>query len=549
MTQTEDITTTPEMQAAGFQDQAAAEAGPDAGAPPLTRSRPKSLIGNGLWSVLLTVWITGVTFFLTPFLILKIGTDHYGLFILLMSISGMMGLLDLGLGEATLRYVAFYYGRNDMEGINRVMGATFAVYLVMGLIGWAAMFFGAGWIASLLSLSDADRQLAVGLMRLTAFTFGLSLVGGVFASVPQALQRFDVSTKIGIAQSIFQVAGTVTLLVAGFGIYQLVLWGVATAAFTQAVYTINAKRLLPGLRIRPSPSRDGLREVFGYGLISFSTSVINTINWNVDRFLLGILVTATAVAKLVVPQQIALRGHFLIRGACSGLFPRFSAERETQVRQSLFLHATWIATAASVILFVPTMVVLPRFLLWWLGPDFGSNAAFIGQLICIGCILRGPGGVIDAAFKGCGKPQYLTLEVIILGILGITTNVILISLLGLSGAGYSYVITGLIFPCMLAVAWRSVMSGRRIAALLRPVGLPLLIGLLFSGLALALRGTLDHSSLSVLLGAMAAAMAAAAGLLVGLDYVLGGKDSYGIPAIRRCLGVVRRMPTPSSSTA
>jgi len=82
MTQTEDITTTPEMQAAGFQAQAA-EAGPDAGAPPLTRSRPKSLIGNGLWSVLLTVWITGVTFFLTPFLILKIGTDHYGLFILL----------------------------------------------------------------------------------------------------------------------------------------------------------------------------------------------------------------------------------------------------------------------------------------------------------------------------------------------------------------------------------------------------------------------------------------------------------------------------------
>jgi O-antigen/teichoic acid export membrane protein len=271
--------------------------------------------------------------------------------------------------------------------------------------------------------------------------------------------------------------------------------------------------------------------------------------WNTDRFLLGILVTATAVAKLVVPQQVAYRVHFLVHGACSGLFPRFSAERETQVRQSIFLHATWIATAASVILFVPAMVVLPRFLLWWVGPDFGSDAAFIGELICIGCILRGSAGVIDAAFKGCGKPQYLTWQTIALGILAISTNVILISLLGLSGAGYSYVITGLVFPCMLAVAWRSVMSGRRIAALLRPVGLPLLIGLLLSGLVLALRNTLDRYPLFSLLGVAAAAMAAAAGLLVGLDYVLGSKDPYGIPAIRRCLGIIRRRPAPSSSLA
>ena len=84
------------------------------------------------------------------------------------------------------------------------------------------------------------------------------------------------------------------------------------------------------------------------------------------------------------------------------------------------------------------------------------------------------------------------------------------------------------------------MGGQSMLALLRPAGVPFLVGILMSGLVLIFGGALSRApSLSVLLGATAVAMVAAAGLLVGLGYLLDGKDSHGVYGIRRCLGVLR----------
>jgi O-antigen/teichoic acid export membrane protein len=147
-----------------------------------------------------------------------------------------------------------------------------------------------------------------------------------------------------------------------------------------------------------------------------------------------------------------------------------------------------------------------------------------------------------AAFKGSGKPQYLTWMTIVAGVLSISANVTLIAMAGLAGAGYSYVITGLVIPCMLAIAWRRAMAGRSILALLRPAGLPLLVGILLSSLVLAFRGILDREyPLFVFLGAAGAVMVATAGLLIGLDYALAGRESHGVYAIGRCLSLVRKV--------
>ena len=476
MTQMEEIAATPEMQAAGFQAQAQAAEVPVPGAPPITTSRPKSLIGNGLWSVAFTVWSTGVTFFLTPFLIGKIGTDHYGLFILLMSISGMMGIMNLGLGEATLRYVAYYYGRNDMAGINRVVGATFSVYVVMGLLGWAALFFGAGWITGLLALSPADQALGASLLRLTAFSFGLGFVSGSYASIPQALQRFDISTKVSIAQSIFQVAGTVTILFAGLGIYELVLWSVATAIFMQVVNTIVAKRLIPNLHLRPRPSKAGLKEVFGYGVFSLLGSILGMV-WNqADRLLLGAFVNASAVAFLTVPYTVCFRGLDVLSSGSAALMPRYSMVANRKEQIPLFLLTTWGLLSCSVAFFVPVSVLLPDLLRLWISPAFARSSAQVGQIIAVSCLFRGAALAYQPFIRGIGKPHVLTVLMAISAVASLALNLVLIPRWGLVGAGYSYCLSVLWVSGMVFYAWRSLLRMSSLLPLLRAFVIPLLVG-------------------------------------------------------------------------
>lgn len=523
----------------GAQDPLEDAPAPDIDGNVLTASKPKSLISNGLWSVASTVWSMGVTFFLTPFLIARIGTDHYGLFILLMSISGMMGIMNLGLGEATLRYVAYYYGRNDLDGINRVVGATFAVYVVMGLLGWTCLFFGASWIAGLLALSTADEALAASLLRLTAFSFGLSFISGSYASIPQAMQRFDISTNVSVAQSIFQVAGTVWLLAAGYGVYQLVQWSVATCVFTQIVNTVVAKHLIAGLHLTPRPTRQGLREIFGYGIFAMVTGVFGMIWGHADRVIVGTFVGPASVGYLTVPQQLSLRGSGCVAGAGAGLFPRFSGLRSVKEREDLFLDSTWVMLSGTVILFVPFTVLFPDLLRLWLGKTFAAQSAWVGQVIACSCIVRGAFVPYDALFRGIGRPQYMTVLFTCTGLTSLTANLILIPQFGLGGAGYCYAITVFWGMGAIVFAGKKVLRMPNLRPFVRVLVLPMAAGagaLLCSVVARTLFPTLGWFGLS----AMWLSMSGLTALLIGAaEQCAGGSDSRAARIIHRSWSAVR----------
>jgi O-antigen/teichoic acid export membrane protein len=84
-------------------------------------------MSSAAWNVAALV-VLGITAFVTaPVLVGKLGAEGYGLYMLILSISGFAGMVDMGLGEATLRFVARYHARGDTEGINRVFGATMVV--------------------------------------------------------------------------------------------------------------------------------------------------------------------------------------------------------------------------------------------------------------------------------------------------------------------------------------------------------------------------------------------------------------------------------------
>src|SRR5665647_3043949 len=60
--------------------------------------------------VTLVVW-----FFLTPFMLSRIGQSVYGIWVLVGSLVSYGGLLDFGIANAITKYVAEYHARDDFE--------------------------------------------------------------------------------------------------------------------------------------------------------------------------------------------------------------------------------------------------------------------------------------------------------------------------------------------------------------------------------------------------------------------------------------------------
>ena len=65
-----------------------------------------------------------VSFFLTPFIVRHLGNSAYGVWTLLVSMTGYLGFLDLGIRGAVTRYVAKFHSESDHEKSSQTVSSS-----------------------------------------------------------------------------------------------------------------------------------------------------------------------------------------------------------------------------------------------------------------------------------------------------------------------------------------------------------------------------------------------------------------------------------------
>src|SRR5262249_7257527 len=95
------------------------------------------IIGNVLMNWLAFTTTIGVGFLMSPFLIRHLGDGVYGVWVLIGSLGGYMGLLDFGITASTIKYIAEHRAKGDQDSINRVITGGLAVFSFVGLLSFA----------------------------------------------------------------------------------------------------------------------------------------------------------------------------------------------------------------------------------------------------------------------------------------------------------------------------------------------------------------------------------------------------------------------------
>jgi O-antigen/teichoic acid export membrane protein len=65
-----------------------------------------------------------VGFFLSPFILHRLGDDAFSLWVLVFSLTGYYGLLDLGIRASIIRYVAKFAATEDEEQLARFLSTA-----------------------------------------------------------------------------------------------------------------------------------------------------------------------------------------------------------------------------------------------------------------------------------------------------------------------------------------------------------------------------------------------------------------------------------------
>ena len=488
----------------------------------LGNSHPKGAMTNAGWNAFFTLWSIAVSFLLSPVLIHYLGTAQYGILLLIWSITGILGIASFGLGEATLRYVAYHYGDGDLPGVNRVFGSTLSVYAVVCAAIAAVLFVAAPTVAAFLKIPASEHRLVGWLLRLSAVVFSLGIFSRAFGAIPMALQRYDISSKINIGSSVVRSVGYILLVVSNFGILHLVIWDIATGVCMIAVQVAVIRKLSPGVRLLPSFSFRGLREIIGYSVYSFLTYVFYTMFRESGKLVLGRYLGPSPVAYFGTPDNVAQRVHMLVASSSETLLPRFSANRDPKVARALFLGGTWAALAFSIVFFIPMVVLMPDFLRLWINPQFSLESAAVGQLLALSYITQGAYAPTATYFRGIGRPWAVSIVLIFAGVGTLLAGVLLVPAYGVLGAGYAYLIGSAAHFLGLLCGWFYIFGRSSVTGLMRSVGMPLVLAGVAFTLESGIRGRFTGVNWIGLFTLGGLFVGITTLLVIGVDWVLGG---------------------------
>src|SRR5215472_12822254 len=87
--------------------------------------RGRRFMANVLWNWMGTAASLFIGFVLSPYLILKLGADGYGVWAITFSLVEYCWFFDFGFRSATVKFVAHYSARNDGDNVRAVISTAF----------------------------------------------------------------------------------------------------------------------------------------------------------------------------------------------------------------------------------------------------------------------------------------------------------------------------------------------------------------------------------------------------------------------------------------
>ncbi len=452
--------------------------------------KAKSLKSNTLWNVSNHLFSVVSLFFIFPFLIENIGAASYGFFIFLGTINGIASVANFGFGEATLRYAALYYAKNEIPAVKNLLTTSLLTYVFLGgLVGFVVYMF-APQISDLLKEKSIDAETSIYLIRISVASFFVRFTFGIFAIVPQAVQRFDISSKMTIGETLLRIGLYVIVISRGCGLTGLVQCEFLLALIHVIANYIISSSIFKKMWFLGTFSGALFKEIFSFSIYSALSQIIGLLWQYADRLLLGYFIGSAAIAYFSVPQQIIFKILGVIAAGSAVLFPKFSVEKINQDIVLIFKKYTLFFLIISITVFSTISLVISDFLTLWISPEFAYEAKDIATILALSCMIRGAFPVYQNLFNGIGKPSYNLYIVIVSSSIIVILDLILIPMLGLKGAGIAYLLSplvGVVTICFIHI--RLFKESLRQPFLLLLV--PLLVGYSISFLGFSLKGYLD----------------------------------------------------------
>ena len=314
----------------------------------------------------------------TPYMLRMMGQSEYGLYSLVASVVSYLTVLDLGLGNAVIRYTAKYRAEGKIKEQYEMFGMFLVLYSiisVVALLGGIGLYLNVdsmfGSTMTEVELSRARIMMVILIFNLV-FTFPLSIFGGIMS----AYERFVFPKVINIVRTILNTAIMIALLKMG---YKAVAMVILQTVFNLTTLIINFLYCKYKLRIKIKIGKfqwGFLREVAVYSFWIFLNVIMDRVYWSTGQFILGMVAGTVAIAVFAVAIQ--LQGMYMhFSSAISSVFlPKVTGMVALRNNNSeisdLFIKTGRIQNIIMAMMLFGFVTFGHSFIVLWAGPEYND---------------------------------------------------------------------------------------------------------------------------------------------------------------------------------
>jgi len=333
----------------------------------------------GSWFGLITNMAVG--FLLTPFILHRLGNTALGLWVLMTSFTGYYGLLDLGIRNAIVQYVARYQATKETSELAKVVSTGFFTYGCIAFVATAITLVVAANLQFWFKLSPEDTATAHPLLLIVGIGTAIGMPVTVFAGVLEGLQRF---AFIGAVQTL-TVLLRAGLIVAG-------LWagrGIVFVGEVTVVVNLAASLILMGLAFHITPpnllqwncvSRSTFSALFSFGVVTFWMAIAQVLRFQIDAIVVAAFISVPAVTFFAAGGKLASYTMDVVNAMAQVFTPISSALHATKnfdgLRRVLVEGNRYCAFVAFP-LAAALLLIGSRFIQAWLGAPYVSSQSVL----------------------------------------------------------------------------------------------------------------------------------------------------------------------------
>jgi O-antigen/teichoic acid export membrane protein len=245
-----------------------------------------------------------VGFFLSPYILHRLGDDAFGLWILVFSFTGFYGLFDLGIRSSIVKYVAQYQAANDEDGLAQVICTALSGYGFLALLLLAATFVSSWYVDRWFHVSGDFLHVARLLFLMVGSSVALGFPLGVFGGVLQGLQQFTWLNLTQVVTTLLRALLIVVALSHGLGLLSVAFITVALPLVASLFYVGFVHRMVRIRLQRRFVSRASFRQLVGYGSITFVIIVAEQLRFQADALIIGAFLSASAITFFSIGAKL-----------------------------------------------------------------------------------------------------------------------------------------------------------------------------------------------------------------------------------------------------